>query len=103
MDKYLIGTIAQVLGSCTLMYAYFPQIIRLLKTKDATGVSPKFWSKLTLGLSCVAINLTISKVNIFIQCTQWFNVFLAFTVLMLAIKYKPTSEESKNKEIELEA
>lgn len=97
MDKYMIGTIAQILGSCTLVYAYFPQIIRLFKTKDATGVSPKFWSKLSLGLTCVALNLTISKVNVFIQATQWFNVFLAYTVLTLSIKYKPEAEKKNDK------
>lgn len=103
MDKYLIGTIAQVLGSCTLMYAYFPQIIRLIKTKDATGISPKFWSKLSIGLTCVAINLTISKVNIFIQGTQWFNVCLAYTVLFLSIKFNPDSKKSNDNELKTKA
>ena len=90
MDFNLIGTIAQILGSCTIVYSHFPQILTLIKTKDATGVSWVFWGKLTLGLTCIAINLTISKVNLFIQFTQWLNVLLSGTVFVLALKFKNT-------------
>ncbi|MGL5615978.1 MAG: PQ-loop domain-containing transporter [Sarcina sp.] len=88
MSMYTIGNIAQLLGSCTLVYAYFPQIYRLFKYKQAEGMNLQFWTILTIGLTCVAINLSICDVNYFIQGTQWFNVILAFIVLVLSVKYK---------------
>lgn len=96
MDMYFWGNVAQVLGSCTLVYAYFPQIFRLFKSKDAEGMNLQFWTILTIGLCCVAINMTISDVNVFIQGTQWFNVFLSFVVLILSITYK---QSKKSKEV----
>ncbi len=88
MSMYFWGNLAQVLGCCTLVYAYFPQIIRLIKNKNSDGMNLQFWTILTIGLACVAINMTIDNVNIFILGTQWFNVFLAFIVLVLAAKFK---------------
>lgn len=92
---YVIGNIAQVLGSCTLVYAYFPQIIRLLRTKNSEGMNLQFWTILTIGLCCIAINLSISDVNYFIQGTQWFNVLLAFIVLVCSTKYKSKNKKAK--------
>ncbi len=88
MSIYFWGNLAQVLGCCTLVYAYFPQIIRLIKKKNSEGMNLQFWVILTIGLACVAINMTIDNVNIFILGTQWFNVCLAFIVFVLAAKYK---------------
>lgn len=88
MDKYFWGNLAQVIGCCTLIYAYFPQIIRLVKNKSSQGINLQFWIILTIGLACVAVNMTIGKQNIFIQGTQWFNVCLACIVVGLSIKYR---------------
>lgn len=95
MNIYVIGNIAQVLGSCTLVYAYFPQIYRLVRDKKAEGMNLQFWTILTIALACIGTNLTISHVNYFIQGTQWFNVILAFIVLMLSIKYKRDAKMRK--------
>lgn len=86
---YVIGNFAQFLGSCTLVYSYFPQLIKLIKSKDSTGMNIQFWTILTIGLACIGINLTIANVNLFIQFTQWFNVILALITLILVIKFKP--------------
>lgn len=86
---YIIGNIAQVLGSCTLVYSYFPQLIKLIKSKSSAGMNIQFWVILTAGLACIGTNLTIANVNLFIQLTQWFNVILALMTLILVIKYKP--------------
>lgn len=88
MDKYFWGNLAQVIGCSTLVYAYFPQIIRLIKNKNSQGMNLQFWIILTIGLACVGVNMTINKENIFIQGTQWFNVCLALIVLILSIKYR---------------
>ncbi|WP_409069665.1 PQ-loop domain-containing transporter [Clostridium sp. FAM 1755] len=87
-DLHFWGNIAQALGSFTLIYSFFPQIYKLLKLKNSQGISIQYWTILTLGVICIAINLTISKVNIFIQITQWLNAALALTVLLLSNKYK---------------
>lgn len=89
------GNIAQVLGSCTLVYAYFPQIYRLVKNKDANGMNLQFWTILTIALACIGVNLSIVGVNGFIQFTQWFNVVLALIVLLLSIKYKSDAKKAK--------
>lgn len=86
---YFIGNIAQFLGSCTLVYSYFPQLIKLVKAKDSSGMNIQFWAILTVGLACVGTNLTIANVNLFIQGTQWFNVVLALITLILVVKYRP--------------
>lgn len=88
MNSHFWGNLAQVVGSCTLVYAYFPQIYRLIKSKSAKGMNLQFWTILTIALACIGINLTICDVNYFIQGTQWFNVILALIVLCLSIKYK---------------
>ena len=82
------GNIAQVLGSATLVYAYFPQIYSLVRYKNADGMNLQFWTILTIALACIGVNLSISGVNYFIQGTQWFNVLLALIVLLLSIKFQ---------------
>lgn len=97
-DLQFWGNVAQLLGSCTLIYSFFPQIYRLIKLKNAEGINLQYWTILTIGLACIGINLTISKVNLFIQLTQWFNVILALIVLSLASKYQKESKLKKTKE-----
>ena len=87
-DLHLVGNIAQLLGSITLIYSFLPQIYKLIKLKNADGISIQYWTILTIAVACIAINLTISKVNIFIQLTQWLNVVLACIVLFLTGKYQ---------------
>ncbi|AVP59584.1 hypothetical protein FC976_07455 [Clostridium sporogenes] len=89
------GNIAQALGSFTLIYSFFPQIYKLLKLKNSEGISLQYWTILTVGVACIAINLTINKVNIFIQITQWLNVVLALIVLLISSKYKREVKEKK--------
>ncbi|MGL5634145.1 MAG: PQ-loop domain-containing transporter [Sarcina sp.] len=91
-----IGNIAQFLGSAVLVYSYFPQIYKLFKSKNASGMNLQFWTILTIGLTCIAINLSIVGVQWFIQFTQWFNVILAFIVLVLSIKYKGMAKRAAN-------
>lgn len=82
------GIIAQFLGSCTLLYSFLPQIYKLFKNKNSDGMNLQYWSILTIGLTCIAINLAINKVNYFIQGTQWLNIVLALIVLVLSVKYR---------------
>ena len=90
------GNVAQALGSCTLIYSFFPQIYKLIKLKNSEGINLQYWAILTIGVACIAVNLTISKVNIFIQITQWLNVVLALIVLFLASKYNKEVKEKRN-------
>lgn len=94
MDIYFWGNLAQVIGCCTLIYAYFPQIIRLVKNKNSEGMNIQFWVILTIGLACVGVNMTIDEANIFIQGTQWFNVCLALIVLVLTVKYRKNNKKA---------
>lgn len=95
-DLHFWGNIAQALGSCTLIYSFFPQIYKLVKAKNADGMNLQYWAILTVGVACIAINLTISKVNIFIQITQWLNVVLALIVLLISSNYKREVKQKKN-------
>ncbi len=102
-DLQFIGNVAQLLGSLTLIYSFLPQIYKLIKLKNADGINLQYWTILTVGVACIAVNLTISNVNIFIQFTQWFNVVLAFIVLFLSNKYQKEAKLKKNLEVKKEA
>lgn len=88
MNLSLVGNIFQALGSFTLLYSYIPQITQLVKTKKSGDINTQFWLVLTFGLACIATNMFISKVPIFIFLTQALNVILALITLILVIRYK---------------
>ncbi|MGL5764454.1 MAG: PQ-loop domain-containing transporter [Sarcina sp.] len=84
----LWGQIFQVLGSILLLYSYVPQVISLIKSKNADGISTQFWFILTIGLGCVAANMAISNVPMLMLLTQIANTICALVTLILVIKYK---------------
>lgn len=88
MDLSLIGNIFQTIGSVTLLYSYIPQIIQLVRTKRSDDINTQFWAILTIGLTCISINMYISNVQIFILITQVLNAVLALISFILVIKYK---------------
>ncbi len=92
-DLHFWGNIAQILGSSSLIYSFFPQIYKLLKFKNSEGINLKYWTILTIGIACIGVNLTINKVTIFIQITQWLNAVLALIVLILSNKYQIEKKE----------
>lgn len=89
-----LGQILQVLGSVTLLYSYVPQVVQLIKTKNAEGISAQFWLILTIGLTCVAANMGISGVPTLMFLTQVANALTSFATLMLVIKYKKNNVEA---------
>ncbi|MGL4742443.1 MAG: PQ-loop domain-containing transporter [Sarcina sp.] len=82
------GQIFQVLGSILLLYSYVPQVISLIKSKNANGISTQFWFILTIGLGCVAANMAISGVPMLMLLTQIANTICALVTLVLVMKYK---------------
>lgn len=83
-----MGNILQGIGAVLLLGSYIPQIIKLLKTKNAQGVSLLFWIVMVVGLSAIGINMYLQGVNALIFGTQVLNAFLAFIILVLVYKYQ---------------
>lgn len=88
MTKEFWGQLFQILGSITLLYSYVPQVLSLIKNKNAEGISVQFWVILTIGLSCVAANMAISGVPFLMLITQISNAICAMATLLLVLKYK---------------
>jgi uncharacterized protein with PQ loop repeat len=84
----ILGNILQTLGSALLLGGYVPQIKQLYKTKKSEDISTSFWVILTSGLLCIALNMLISGVPVFIFVTQVLNFLVALWTTLLVVKYK---------------
>lgn len=84
----IVGNLFQFGGSILLLGGYFPQIKQLYKTKKSDDISLPFWIILTSGLFCIAINMFISKVPVFIFTTQFLNALIALWTTILVKNYK---------------
>src|SRR3712207_8447248 len=51
----------QLFGGGLLIISYFPQILKLYKTKKSEDISLQFWIILTIGLFLIGINMYTSK------------------------------------------
>lgn len=87
----------QFLGGCILTAGYIPQILQILKTKDAKGLNRKTFVSLTVGISLMeiyAVNLVFSGGYMFFvtNTAAW---LVNITMLVLVIRYgeKPEKKE----------
>src|SRR3712207_3171004 len=85
----------QLLGGIILVVSYFPQIHKLLKTKDATGLSAPFFGVLIFGMSLMCINAfhLISLGTLSYAITQTANILLSTVVLSLILYYNSTKQK----------
>lgn len=93
----IIASTFGLVGTLLLLGGYLPQIKKLLKTKNADGQAKSFWVILTLGITCLFVNLVygytksgsltdpMSMVNMFAQAG---NAVLAGWVWFLVSKYQ---------------
>lgn len=88
MDLFLLGNIINTIGAIFLVASYIPQIQMLLKTKNAEGMSIKFWAILIIGMSGLLFNMCVVGAGAFVIGTQVINIALAVWVMILAIKYQ---------------
>lgn len=91
-----LGLIAQLIGSALLLGGYFPQIFKLHKTKNPTGISVLFWLMIATGCTLIFANMNIKDVSLEIQFTQALNALFAWYTLAIVIYFKrKRSEEIK--------
>ena len=84
MDTFeLIG----FLGTIIVTGAYFPQIIKILWTKDANGISITAWSIWLLGTAMILTHAYTTGDRVFILF-QSLSFALIFVVLFLALRYR---------------
>lgn len=88
MSLITVGLIAQSVGTLLLLGGYAPQIIKLHKTKNPTGISLLFWTMIALGCSLISINMYITSAPYEVQLTQALNGLGALYTLFLVMYYK---------------
>lgn len=97
MQNFLLNVLP-FLSGILLAYSYIPQIIQTIKTKDVSGISPSFWTLISLAL----LGLTISTGAVWYYTGSYgnfivelFNVGLATTMLVLVFKYRKKGDEKQ--------
>jgi len=95
MTAQEIGYIFQTIGTICLLGAYVPQIVHLLKVKEAEGVSRGLWVVLGSGLFLILINMIIGETPIDVVITEAINVLLIFYLYCLTVYYQ--NKKLKNK------
>ena len=84
MDTFeLVGFI----GTIIVIGAYFPQIIKILWTKDVSGISITAWSTWLLGTAMILAHAYTTGDHVFIVF-QPLSFTLIFVVLFLALRYR---------------
>ncbi|MFC9727515.1 PQ-loop repeat-containing protein [Bacillus cereus] len=83
-----IGMILQVAGTALLLGGYMPQIIKLRKTKNPTGISTLFWVLIAVGATCILVNMHLGGTPIEVRMTQVFNAVFAWYTLFLVMECK---------------
>lgn len=84
MDTFeLLGFI----GTIIVTGAYFPQIIKILWTKDVSGISVSAWAIWLLGTAMILAHAYTTGDRIFILF-QSLSFTLIFVVLFLALRYR---------------
>lgn len=84
----MLSALLQTVGAVFLLGSYFPQIIKILKTKNVEGLSKTFFVILFLGLSCITGNMIITHTNLWIILTQAGNALLALIIIILICCYE---------------
>ena len=85
----LLGCLAGVLTSV----AYFPQIVKLLKTKQAAGISiPMYFCSLTGCVLWFFYGVIINSIALIIF--NVINISSAFIVIVLSLKYQKLSSNN---------
>ncbi|MDY7043614.1 PQ-loop domain-containing transporter [Virgibacillus sp. M23] len=82
------GLIAQALGSLLLLGGYVPQIVKLHKTRNPTGISALFWLMIAIGCTLILVNMSIQDAPIEVQITQLLNVIGAWYTISIVMYYR---------------
>lgn len=92
----MVTYIAALLSTPALALSYLPQIIKLIKSKNADGISVSFWLILDvslLSLFILAVDTFIKTGIVSLLIAQSLNLALSLvtTVLVLYYKNKPSN------------
>lgn len=86
-----------VISSVWITLCYIPQVVELLRTKNADGISVDFW----LNLNVALLALTISTLSVGVIHGSWgafitevLNLLFALTVLYLVVSYRKQKDPS---------
>ena len=86
MNMTEIGYLAQAIGTILLLGGYTPQIIKLWKTGNPSGISTTFWTMIAMGASAIGVNMYLQGTSIEIVVTQALNAILAWYTLYLVYR-----------------
>lgn len=90
MNMTEVGYLAQAIGTILLLGGYTPQIIKLLKTGNPTGISTTFWTMIAMGASAIGVNMYLQGTSPEIVVTQALNAILAWYTLYLVYRSQKT-------------
>ena len=92
-----VGLAFQSMGSILLLGGYMPQIFKLHKTKNPTGISALFWSMIAIGCTAIAINMVLQGTSTEVILTQALNALLAwYTLALVMVARKKHGIETKD-------
>lgn len=104
MTENFLLNILPLLSGVLLTISYIPQIVTTFRTKNVEGIDRRFWLLISLSLAGLAVStgaVWYYKGTYGNFVTEFVNVSLAVTMLVLVFKYrkKPKEEEGviKNK------
>ena len=90
MENFLLNYLP-IISGIILTISYIPQILTTFRTKDVSGIDKRFWLLITIALGGLAVSTgavwyyTGTYGNF---VTEFVNVSLAFTMLILVYKYR---------------
>ena len=100
MENFLLNYLP-IISGIILTVSYIPQILTTFRTKDVSGIDKRFWLLITIALGGLAVSTgavwyyTGTYGNF---VTEFVNVSLAFTMLILVYKYRNSRrKEDDNK------
>lgn len=95
MENFLLNILPISMG-VLFIPTYVAQIIKTVKTKDVSGISPSFW----ILLSIILLGLTISTGAVWYYkgaygnfVIETINLSLALVMLVLVAKYRKKDDE----------
>lgn len=88
MTLLSLGLLLQTVGSILLLGGYAPQIAKLHKTKNPTGISLLFWTMIGIGCTSILVNMIIHDTSLPVMFTQALNALGAWYTLGLVIYCK---------------
>lgn len=95
----MIFNIIQLLGGIILSVGYIPQIVQIVKTKDASGLNLQTFRSVALGLALMeiyAINLALEGAGFMFLVTNTLGLVLTSILAFLIHKYQKKTVKDRD-------